>query len=143
MATDDHTSLTEGNEVEQHEKLTAHLKLPSTIEQFVQDCRNIGQTAVAVDGHFKTVKAGLADLVRKYGRDFPGIQGVYVPKWNSFMARWDGENGLLWSSRAFASKTVVALKGKSFPLKSHFDLLLTVRLYRLRGKPSTHLDQRD
>ncbi|XP_006463632.1 hypothetical protein AGABI2DRAFT_179925 [Agaricus bisporus var. bisporus H97] len=115
MATDapptsiDWNSPSEEDIIKEQEEMTKYLEKPGTLEEFTEACKNIGQTAVAIDGDFKRVKTGFAKLVEKYGKDFPDVEKVYVPKWDRFMARWNGSTGILWSSRTLAANTAATL----------------------------------
>ncbi|XP_006461443.1 hypothetical protein AGABI2DRAFT_192947 [Agaricus bisporus var. bisporus H97] len=102
-------SLTEDEQIEHQEEMTKILEDPDTLKQFSEACKNIGQTAVAIDENFRTVQKGFNDLVEKYGADFPDVGRVYVPKWAGFMARWNGDTGMLWSSRKLAAETAASL----------------------------------
>lgn len=78
---EDWDSFSENDKMKKQEKVTEYLTKRTTIEKFGEECKNIGQTAVAIDRDFRQVKTGLANLVKKYGGDFPGIEKVHLPKW--------------------------------------------------------------
>ncbi|XP_006455515.1 hypothetical protein AGABI2DRAFT_138613, partial [Agaricus bisporus var. bisporus H97] len=113
MATDTSTtpfnSLSEEEQIKQQQEATKTLENPDTVKKFIQECTKAGQAAVAIDENFRKVKNGFAELVNKYGNDFPDVGGKFVPKWDGFMARWNGKSGILWSSRHLAAETAAAL----------------------------------
>ncbi|XP_006463633.1 hypothetical protein AGABI2DRAFT_120445 [Agaricus bisporus var. bisporus H97] len=82
---------------------------PKTLKKFNETCKNIGQEVIAIDDDFKTVKNGFAKLVEKYGKDFPEVGNIYTTKWDGFMARWNGETGILQSSKNLAAEVSAAL----------------------------------
>ncbi|EKM77514.1 hypothetical protein AGABI1DRAFT_121932 [Agaricus bisporus var. burnettii JB137-S8] len=102
-------SLSEEDQIKQQEEWIKFLNNPNTISQFSEACKNIGQTAVAIDDDFRTVKNGFAELVKKHGEYFPDVEKVYARRWNELKARWNGESGILWSSRELAARTAAAL----------------------------------
>ena len=77
--------LSEEDQIKQHEELIKELNDPYTIENFIKECKKVGQTALAIDHDFVRVKVGLADLIKKYGKDFPKIESEYAPRWDAFM----------------------------------------------------------
>jgi hypothetical protein len=101
--------LTEDEKIKEQQELIDELDNPDTLKSFVKACKEIGQTAVAIDKDFVHVKNGFADLVKKYGKDFPRVNSEFLPRWDGFKARWEGEKGLLWSSRSLAAKTAATL----------------------------------
>ncbi|KAF7782841.1 hypothetical protein Agabi119p4_2217 [Agaricus bisporus var. burnettii] len=103
------SSFSEEEIIKEQEEITKFLEEPGTVAKFSEACKNIGQTAVAIDENFRIVQKGFADIVEKYGKDFPEVGNVYVPQWNGYMARWNGETGMLWSSRKLAAETAAAL----------------------------------
>ncbi|XP_006460578.1 hypothetical protein AGABI2DRAFT_192235 [Agaricus bisporus var. bisporus H97] len=94
---------------EDQEAWIEFLEDPTTAQQFAEECKNIGQTAVAIDDDFRTVKNDFVDLVKEYGNYFPDVGKTYLPQWNKLMARWSGDAGLLWSSRKLAADTASTL----------------------------------
>ncbi|KAF7760575.1 hypothetical protein Agabi119p4_11251 [Agaricus bisporus var. burnettii] len=85
-------SLSEEDQIKQQEEWIKFLNNPNTISQFSEACKNIGQTAVAIDDDFRTVKNGFAELVKKHGEYFPDVEKVYARRWNELKARWNGES---------------------------------------------------
>ncbi|KAF7761650.1 hypothetical protein Agabi119p4_9642 [Agaricus bisporus var. burnettii] len=117
MATDaapELASLSAADKIKQQVEMTKVLNDPKTLEGFAKACKDIGQTAASIDADFAKVKNGFAKLSEKYGKDFPDVEKVYVPRWDGYMARWSGEKGILWSSRTLASKTASSLTGRWF-----------------------------
>ncbi|EKM75176.1 hypothetical protein AGABI1DRAFT_95114 [Agaricus bisporus var. burnettii JB137-S8] len=104
---------------EDQEALIKILEDPSTLQQFGDACKHIGQTAVAVDEDFRTVKNGFAAFIENYGNDFPDVANVFVPRWDGYMARWNGDAGLLWSSRTLATDVASTLSGELFFFESN------------------------
>ncbi|XP_006463620.1 hypothetical protein AGABI2DRAFT_194392 [Agaricus bisporus var. bisporus H97] len=102
-------SLSQEDKIKEQKEMTKILEDPETLSKFSEACKNIGQTAVSIDTDFRIVKNGFAKLVEKYGKDFPDVEKVYVPKWDGFMARWNGSTGILWSSRTLAANTAATL----------------------------------
>lgn len=91
MATESHgsttwDSLSEEDKIKQEEELTRILEDPDTLKQFSRACKDIGQTAVAIDDDFRIVRNGFAKIVEKYGNEFPDVKRSYVPRWDGFMA---------------------------------------------------------
>ncbi|KAF7760573.1 hypothetical protein Agabi119p4_11249 [Agaricus bisporus var. burnettii] len=84
-------SLSEEDQNKRQEEWIKYLNKPDTLEKFGEACKNIGQTAVAIDGDFRTVKNGFTELVKKYGNDFPEVGSVFVRRWDGLKARWNGE----------------------------------------------------
>ncbi|XP_006458835.1 hypothetical protein AGABI2DRAFT_181811 [Agaricus bisporus var. bisporus H97] len=108
MATDASTtpfdSLSYQEHITQQQEATKTLENPDTVKKFIQECTKAGQAAVAVYENFTKVKNGFAELVNKYGNDFPDVGGKFVPKWDGFMAvsdfslRYCPETNLLHTS---------------------------------------------
>ena len=78
--------LSEEDQIKQQEELIKKLEDPDTINEFIERCRNAGQNVSIINYNFGHVKAGIADLVEKYGRDFPAIESVFAPRWDAFIA---------------------------------------------------------
>ncbi|EKM77516.1 hypothetical protein AGABI1DRAFT_121934 [Agaricus bisporus var. burnettii JB137-S8] len=110
-------SLSEEDQNKQQEEWIKYLNKPDTLEKFGEACKNIGQTAVAIDDDFRTVKKGFTELVTRYGRDFPDVERVFVQRWDALKARWNGESGILWSSRELAARTAAALSDYDLNLR--------------------------
>ncbi|EKM77515.1 hypothetical protein AGABI1DRAFT_108038 [Agaricus bisporus var. burnettii JB137-S8] len=107
-------SLSEEDQIKQQEDFMNFLNKPETLEKFGEACKHIGQTAVAIDEDFRAVKSGFTELVKKHGSDFPEVGSVFVRRWDGLKARWNGETGILWSSRELAANTAAVLSGESF-----------------------------
>ena len=78
--------LSEEDQIKEQENLIKELDNPDTQTEFIEACKNIGRTAVAIDADFTDIKDGFADLATKYGNDFPRVKSEYIPKWDDFMA---------------------------------------------------------
>ncbi|EKM76039.1 hypothetical protein AGABI1DRAFT_131755 [Agaricus bisporus var. burnettii JB137-S8] len=98
-----------GDQMKQQEDMTKFLEKHGTVENFIEACKKIGQTAVAIEGDFRTVKNSFTTLDTKYNYYFPDIRRVYVPRWDGLMARWNGGTGMLLSSKNLAIETANAL----------------------------------
>ncbi|XP_006461436.1 hypothetical protein AGABI2DRAFT_192939 [Agaricus bisporus var. bisporus H97] len=101
--------LPEEDQFKQQEEMTRFLQELGTIEDFIEACKEIGRTAVAIVIDFHTVLEGFIGLAGNYDPFFPGIRKVYIPRWDGLMARWSGSTGMLWSSRKLAIETADAL----------------------------------
>ncbi|EKM76044.1 hypothetical protein AGABI1DRAFT_122915 [Agaricus bisporus var. burnettii JB137-S8] len=97
------------DQFKQQEEMTKFLQKSDTTEQFIEECKKVGQKAAAIGGDFRTVMNGFLDLAAKYGDFFPHVRNVYVPRWQGLMARWNGPAGMLWSSKNLAIETANAL----------------------------------
>ncbi|XP_006460615.1 hypothetical protein AGABI2DRAFT_178110 [Agaricus bisporus var. bisporus H97] len=97
------------DQFKQQEEMTKFLQKSDTTEQFIEECKKVGQKAAAIGGDFRTVLNGFLDLAAKYGDFFPHVRNVYVPRWQGLMARWNGGSGMLWSSKNLAIETANAL----------------------------------
>ena len=75
-------SLTEDEQMAQQQEILKVLEEPDTVAKFAEQCKNIGNTAVAIDTSFKRVKDGFDDIIKNYSKDFPEVIG--------FGAQWDG-----------------------------------------------------
>ncbi|XP_006461467.1 hypothetical protein AGABI2DRAFT_192964 [Agaricus bisporus var. bisporus H97] len=102
-------SLPEEDQIKQQEEMTKFLQEPSSIEQFIEECKAIGRKAAAIESDFTIVLNSFVSLAEKYGAQFPDLLTKYVPRWVALMARWTGSSGLLWSSRKLATETADAL----------------------------------
>ncbi|EKM81332.1 hypothetical protein AGABI1DRAFT_112993 [Agaricus bisporus var. burnettii JB137-S8] len=102
-------SLPEEDQIKQQEEMTKFLQEPSSIEQFIEECKAIGRKAAAIEGDFTIVLNSFVSLAEKYGAQFPDLLTKYVPRWVALMARWTGSSGLLGSSRKLATETADAL----------------------------------
>ncbi|XP_006463628.1 hypothetical protein AGABI2DRAFT_194396 [Agaricus bisporus var. bisporus H97] len=110
MATDaPPTSSSQEDKIKQQEEWTKFLQESGTVDKFSEACKNIGQAAVAIEYDFKTVKVAFTKFVEKYGTDFPEVGSFYASKWDKFIACWNGETGILWSSRKLAAVIAAAL----------------------------------
>ena len=78
--------MSEEDQIKEQEKMIKELENPDTRTKFVEACKNIGRTAVAIDNDFLFIKDGFADLVKKYDSDFPKVKSEYVPRWDGFRA---------------------------------------------------------
>ncbi|KAF7761658.1 hypothetical protein Agabi119p4_9650 [Agaricus bisporus var. burnettii] len=56
------------------------------------------------------ISNGFAKVVEKYGKDFPEVGNIYTTKWDGFMARWNGDTGILQSSKNLAAEVSAALR---------------------------------
>ena len=74
------------DEIKQQEELIKLLKDPDTLTNFVEACKKIGQTAVAIDNDFIAVKNSFDDFVKTYGNNLPKVKSDFVPQWAGFMA---------------------------------------------------------
>ncbi|KAF7783339.1 hypothetical protein Agabi119p4_2715 [Agaricus bisporus var. burnettii] len=97
------------DQFKQQQEMTKFLQMSDTTEQFIEECKKVGQKAAAIGGDFRTVMNGFLDLAAKYGDFFPHVRNVYVPRWQGLMARWNGGSGMLWSSKNLAIETANAL----------------------------------
>ncbi|XP_006458836.1 hypothetical protein AGABI2DRAFT_123551 [Agaricus bisporus var. bisporus H97] len=110
-------TLSEEDKVKQQEEMTKHLNDPATLAKFKEACQNIGQTAVSIDNDFRVVQKGFAELVQKYGKDFPDVGQLYAPKWDGFMAvsdfslRYCPETNLLHTSVGTENQGSSGLQG--------------------------------
>ncbi|XP_006463637.1 hypothetical protein AGABI2DRAFT_194403 [Agaricus bisporus var. bisporus H97] len=138
---EDWDSFSENDKMKKQEKVTEYLTKRTTIEKFGEECKNIGQTAVAIDRDFRQVKTGLANLVKKYGGDFPGIEKVHLPKWIKLKARWEGKEGILWASRNFASKTAAALSDYGDTLKMVAEITSNRKLKDAQAELKSYIDR--
>ena len=71
----------EEDKIKEQEEMIDELKKESTLDNFVEACKNIGKTAVAIDNDFIAVKDDFDELVKKYGKDFPKVGSDFVPRW--------------------------------------------------------------
>ena len=78
--------LSEEDQIKQQKELIKQLDEPDMLEKFIEECKKSGQRALAIEYDFIRVKAGLAELIRKYGKDFPTIESEYDPRWGAFIA---------------------------------------------------------
>ena len=74
------------DEIKQQEELIKLLKDPDTLTNFVEACKKIGQTAVAIDNDFIAVKNSFDDFVKTYGNNLPKVKSDFAPQWAGFMA---------------------------------------------------------
>ena len=68
------------------EELAKKLDKPTTLKDFIDGCKKVGQTATDIDNDFRRVKDGFDKLAKDYGKDFPELASMYVPKWADLMA---------------------------------------------------------
>ncbi|EKM76404.1 hypothetical protein AGABI1DRAFT_115754 [Agaricus bisporus var. burnettii JB137-S8] len=123
MATDaPPTSSSQEDKIKQQEEWTKFLQEPGTVDKFNEACKNIGQAAVAIEYDFKTVKVAFTKFVEKYGTDFPEVGSFYASKWDKFIACWNGETGILWSSRKLAAEIAATLTDYSLNLELVADI---------------------
>ncbi|EKM74221.1 hypothetical protein AGABI1DRAFT_116841, partial [Agaricus bisporus var. burnettii JB137-S8] len=102
-------SLTEEDQIRQQGEMTKFLGEPDTTEKFIEECKKIGQKAVAIGSDFTTVLNSFISLAARYGNYVPELMTIYIPRWTMLMARWAGSTGMLWSSKKLAIETADAL----------------------------------
>ena len=71
--------------MEIQEDILKVLQDSETTTKFSEQCKNIGQTAVAIDTSFKRVHDGFVEIIEKYGKDFPEVVD-YGAQWDGFRA---------------------------------------------------------
>ena len=76
--------LPEEDRIKEQEEFIKVLNQKDTLTDFIEACKKIGQTAVAIDGDFLAVKDGFDDLVKKYGNIFPKVGSEFLPRWIGF-----------------------------------------------------------
>ncbi|EKM81310.1 hypothetical protein AGABI1DRAFT_91035 [Agaricus bisporus var. burnettii JB137-S8] len=64
------SSFSEEEIIKEQEEITKFLEEPGTVAKFSEACKNIGQTAVAIDENFRIVQKGFADIVEKYAMEW-------------------------------------------------------------------------
>ena len=80
-----YVEMSEEDKIKEQEELIEELNKPGMLQTFVDMCKKIGQTAIAINNNFIVVKDGFDELVKKYGKDFPKVEEHYVPRWEAFM----------------------------------------------------------
>ena len=78
--------LSDDEQIKQQEELIKLLDNADTVGDFVKECKNIGQTAVAIDNDFIAIKNSFDDFVKTYGNSLPKVKSDFVPQWAGFMA---------------------------------------------------------
>ena len=76
-------TLSDDDKMENQKDILKVLEDPDTIAKFSEQCKNIGQTAVAIDTSFKRVHEGFDEIIKNYGKDFPEVKD-YGDRWNGF-----------------------------------------------------------
>ncbi|KAF7783224.1 hypothetical protein Agabi119p4_2600 [Agaricus bisporus var. burnettii] len=101
--------LPEGVQIKQQEEMMKFLQELGTTENFIEECKKIGQKAAVIESDFMTVLDSLIGLGARYGSYVPSLLTVYIPRWIGLMTRWAGSAGMLSSSRKLAIETADAL----------------------------------
>ena len=78
-------TLSEDEQMKNQRDILKVLEDPTTVAKFSEQCKNIGQAAVAIDTSFKRVHEGFDEIFQKYGKDFPEVKD-YGERWNGFRA---------------------------------------------------------
>ena len=76
-------SLTEDERMAHQQEVLKVLEEPNTVAKFVEQCKNIGNTANAINTSFKRVKDGFDNIIKNYSKDFPEAIG-FGAQWNDF-----------------------------------------------------------
>ena len=76
-------TLSDDEQLEIQKDILKALEDPGAIAKCLEDCRKIGQTAVAIGTSFERVHVGFNEIIKNYGKDFPELKD-YGARWDSF-----------------------------------------------------------